>query len=245
VPQSEWILTFDDGPLPADVTEIGDQSVDEMLAPLDSILESLATQLAQPIPAVFFLRGPAYPWVPAAPDALLAEGVRRIDQAGQNLGLHCHRHDPDLWHGWPGTADAIWRDLDECLRYFSAMTTQPLLTFRPPYGDGGLSSVAWATENGRRFHRWDIDSEDWLHHPDAGLLRRFENDASGHLDHILASLPAKMWFHALWPGPNDLLLHVSRRTADALPQIIERIIEITSGLGRDARFVVPDAYLRL
>src|SRR5580765_6025225 len=147
MPIAEWILTFDDGPLPGDLTVLGSDS--DALAPLTQILDVLAIHLATPISAVFFLRGPDYPWKPPAPDPLIQAGVRAIDAAGHALALHCYRHDPDLWWGWPVTADEIWTDLNHCARYFAAITSQQLGAFRPPYGQGGLSAMAWATENHR------------------------------------------------------------------------------------------------
>src|SRR5262249_19207632 len=102
---AEWILTFDDGPLPGDWTSLDDGA--DPLGPLQGILDTLATHRAAPITAVFFLRGPAYPWNPPAPDSLIRQGVQRIEQAGHALALHCFRHDPDLWWGWPITSDDI------------------------------------------------------------------------------------------------------------------------------------------
>ncbi len=64
----------------------------------------------------------------------------------------------------------------------------------------------------------DIDTKDWKHHPDASF-RRWENDPVGHRDHMLETLPSRMWFHTLFPGANDFLFHVSERTADFLREL--------------------------
>lgn len=244
MPNSEWVLTFDDGPLPADFTTQDGRSDAEMLQPLADILAVLRSHLSAPIPAVFFLRGPAYPWPTPPPSALMQSGLQMMERDGHFLGLHCYKHDPDMWWGWPLTANQIWADLDACLPYFAALTAQSLSCFRPPYGQGGLSALSWAIENRRRFHRWDVDSEDWLHHPDAGWLRQFVDDAAAHRAYILSTLPNKLVFHAHWPGANDVLLHVSERTAAALPDIIDCICETTRRERHEPVFVVPPGYVQ-
>lgn len=62
MPNAEWILTFDDGPLPSDVVSAEQLSDDDLLGPLRAILKTLKEHPDGPIPAVFYLRGPAYPW---------------------------------------------------------------------------------------------------------------------------------------------------------------------------------------
>ncbi len=244
---AEWILTFDDGPLPADVTTYQPGDGDALLAPLRSILATLQTHQPHPIPAVFFLRGPAYPWKAGArpPKGLFKRGVRMIVDAGHLPAIHCYSHDPDLWWNWWVRGGDIHHDLDRCVEYFGGMVPEPLRVFRPPYGQGGLAGWSWAVGHQIRHRRWDIDTEDWLHHPDvAPILRRFADDqeAGAHLAHILQVLPARMWMHTMWPGANDFLLHVSRRTADHLPAIIDRIVDVTRAQNHEPQFVVPPSY---
>jgi len=248
-PAAEWILTFDDGPLPSDIVDYDasdPNAGDELLAPLDSIVSKLRDHPAGPIPAVFFLRGPGYPWKPGRkpPKALFARGVRMILDAGHAVGIHCFKHDPELWWNWLFTAERIQRDLDRCVDYFSSMLPGRMTVFRPPYGQGGPPGVAWARRHRVRHRRWDMDTEDWLHHADAAdFARRFENDPDGHLRHIVDSLPVKMLVHTFWPGANDFLLHVSVRTASYLDRILDRICEVTRLQGHEPAFVVPRTYL--
>ena len=70
IPTAEWILTFDDGPLPADVTTFDaadPRAKTKLLKPLKTILKKLREHLGGPIRAMFFLRGPAFPWPSPVP----------------------------------------------------------------------------------------------------------------------------------------------------------------------------------
>jgi peptidoglycan/xylan/chitin deacetylase (PgdA/CDA1 family) len=246
MPIAEWIITFDDGPLPGDLTTWTAGQEDVLLDPLTRILEILETHPPGPIPAVFYLRGKVYPWGADAPlDAVLQRGVQKIVDAGHSAALHCNSHDPDLWFGWALRAPEIFLDLDAGVQYFTPMLAQPMTAFRPPYGQGGLAGTSWAVLNRFRWRTWDIDSEDWLHHPDVGpLIRRYVDDPHGHLQHILQSLPVRMLWHTFWPGANDFLMHVSVRTASYLDKIIDGICATTRALQHEPRFVVPSDYLR-
>jgi peptidoglycan/xylan/chitin deacetylase (PgdA/CDA1 family) len=244
-PVAEWIVTFDDGPLPSDVTTWTRGRENDLLKPLRRILKVLREHPRGPIPSVFFLRGPAYPWGRnRPPDEVFRRGVRAIERDGHAVAVHCFSHNPDLWWNWLLTGSQIHRDLDRAVGYFQPMARSPLTTFRPPYGQGGLPGVTWAVLRRFKYHRWDVDSEDWLHHPDVdAFLRRFENDPQAHLRYILETLPLKMWIHTVWPGPNDVLLHVSERTAGCLDRIIDRVCEVTQAQGHRPQFVAPQSYL--
>lgn len=246
---AEWILTFDDGPLPSDVTSFKQGQGDKLLDPLRSILATLESHQPKPISAVFFLRGPAYPWAVGnkPPKSLFRRGVEMLLAADHFPALHCYSHDPKLWWNWWVNEDKIHADLDRCLRYFTELANQPIELFRPPYGQGGSAGEKWAKANGIRHRRWDIDTDDWLHHPDVEkIFRRFvkKGEASDHLEHIRSVLPWRMALHTLWPGANDFLLHVSKRTAQNLPGILDAIVEFTRDWQHEPEFVVPSKYLR-
>ncbi len=241
---AEWILTFDDGPLPADVVDATGVSEEELLRPLDRILDVLESHSGGSIAAVFFLRGPAYPWPVPPPDSVFQAGVDRILGRGHAVGLHAYRHDPDLWWNWLLRGSEIREDLDRCRAYFEPMAGQPITVFRPPYGQGGLPAYLWSQEHNVKHHLMDVDPEDWKHHHDA-LHRRWVDEPQAHLQHMLNLLPARMWFHTLWPGANDILLHVSERTAQLLPELIQKIVDTTRQLGKEPRFVLPPEYMGL
>jgi peptidoglycan/xylan/chitin deacetylase (PgdA/CDA1 family) len=242
---AEWILTFDDGPLPADVVKAEGLTDGQLLDPLKRIIAALADHPEGPMPAVFFVRGPAYPWPSPPPKRIFRKGIQMILEAGHHVGIHCHRHDPDLWWGWLFRGPEIHDDLDRCVAYFEPLVGRPMTTFRPPYGQGGFPAFQWAAQQGIKYHLVDLDPEDWRHHPDARLLRRFVNAPQRHLRHMRAELDAKLWMHTLRPGARDVLFHVSIRTADFLPRLLDHIVELTRRLGRTPRFVVPQDYLSL
>jgi peptidoglycan/xylan/chitin deacetylase (PgdA/CDA1 family) len=241
---ADWILTFDDGPLPADITDLSAHPDGQALAPLKRIIEILGSHSDGPIPAVFFLRGPAFPWKPEPPRELFEQGVRMILDAGHFVGLHCHRHDPRLWWSWALRGSDIRRDLDRCVEYFTPMVGAAMTCFRPPYGQGGGAARRWADTNRIRYHLMDVDTQDWLHHPDNRILPLFRRNPSRHLAHMMRIIPLNMYYH-MGPAANDVLLHVSFRTADHLTHIIECIVKTSESHGRRARFVVPPEYLAI
>ena len=240
--EAEWILTFDDGPLPSDVEKAEGVSDEELLDPLKRILEALKTHPDGPIPAVFFVRGPGYPWRDPPAKRIFERGVRMMLDAGHRVGIHCYRHDPKLWWGWMSPESNIKEDLDQCVEYFEPMLDEPMTAFRPPYGQGGFPAFQWAAEHDIKYHLVDVDTKDWRHHPDA-LFPRWVDDPGGHLNHMLNSLMHRMWFHTLSSGANDILFHVSDRTACFLPLIVDKISEVTRQLGHRPEYVVPDEYM--
>src|SRR5262245_1623075 len=89
------VLTFDDGPIRADVANPGDDpNAERLLDPLRQILAQLQSANIQ---AVFYVRGPGND---AAAKKLLdiySEGFREIHDAGHVLGYHAYNHDPSIW----------------------------------------------------------------------------------------------------------------------------------------------------
>ena len=247
---AEWILTFDDGPLPADVTEYDandPRADDKLLRPLEQILETLRSRRAGRIKAVFFLRGRGFPWKKRTPKPppveVFEDGVAMIVADGHRLGLHCYSHDPKIWRVPFESRTAINEDLKTGRRFFEEECgAGTLTTFRPPYGGGGSSAMKWAERKELVFHRWDIDPEDWLHHPDAGLFRRFERQGARHRKHVVDRLHLGAFVHAIFPNPNDFLFHVSKRTAKHLDAFLSAIENSTRSVGRDSKWVVPDSY---
>ena len=245
---AEWILTFDDGPLPADITTWTPGQEDDLLQPLRQMLTTLQTHPEGPIPAVFYLRGKVYPWGADAPlDDVIHRGLDLIGAADERhrAELHCNSHEPDLWWDWLFRADDIHRDLDDAVAYFTPMLPRPMTAFRPPYGQGGIPGRSWAADRHFRWHDWDLDSEDWLHHPDASpLIRQYVGDPAGHLKHILSILPFRIFWNLFAPDARDILMHVNTHTASYLDQIIDCICDTTRDLGHEPIFTVPDSYLQ-
>ncbi len=243
---ARWAITFDDGPLPADLYEIDDADPELALQPLSEILETLSTYAEGPVPATFFLRGPMYPWTAPPPRSVFEAGVHQIEEADalHQIGLHCNRHDPDLWfHWWLRLWSEIAQDLDDGEAFFRPMLTRPMSRFRPPYGAGGPAGVIWASQHNYAYHRWDVDSEDWRHHRDAISLGlgayEQDTDVETHFEHIRDLLTFWTPLVISERTPREILLHVSHRTAGYLGRILDVICTVTRQLGFEPRFVPP------
>jgi peptidoglycan/xylan/chitin deacetylase (PgdA/CDA1 family)/signal transduction histidine kinase len=135
-------LTFDDGP---------HRSV---------TLELLALLHAAQTKATFFLLVDA---AEGAPDL-----VRALIDDGHEVGLHGmdHRRLTRLAHG----------DLEKHLREgrdrLSAITGQPILLFRPPFGAQSLRSYVAVRRLGMVPVVWSADAEDWVDQPTTRVVDR-------------------------------------------------------------------------
>lgn len=247
---ANWIITFDDGPLPAD-KPTWDSDERELLGPLQSILDTLAQFQPAPITAVFYMRGPQFPWVdqglPVPSNALLAEGMGRIVAAGHYAAVHCYSHNPDLWRTLLPDEGKVKGDLDQALALFSSFGHPLTQGLRVPYGAVTPAVETWANEwaenNGFLYHEWALDSYDWLHHPDC-LPPLYVNDSPGHLDFCRLHLN----LYAPWEmGPQsrqkDVLMHISARTALHLPALLDCLVRVSGTWGFQPRFDVPAAYV--
>jgi hypothetical protein len=149
-----------------------------------------------------------------------------------------------LWWRWPLTFSEIVTDLDTCLSYFTGLVPgQAFRMLRPPYGQGGLAVWSWADQQHRRVRLWSVDSEDWRHHPDAQPCPMYEADPDGHLKHIQDILRWRIALYLPLDDSNDILLHVSERTAGYLGSIIDTIVEATKARDAQPTFAVPADYL--
>lgn len=239
--ETEWILTFDDGPLPADVSDVAGLTDEQLLAPLVKILHHLRRYGPQPLQAVFYLRGPGFPWNTPPRRCVYARGVERILAERHHVGIHCYNHDPHIWWNSAARRDGVIRDLDRWVEYFQPMLTEPVRVLRPAYGACEQVIQDWAEQNGVRVHMWDMDTQDWVHHDDA-TVQSFVDEPEDHLRHIRETIG-----EFIRPTENcrggDILMHVSKRTADHLPEILDCIAGATRSCGQEPRFHVPSAYL--
>ncbi len=247
-PKADWILTFDDGPLAADLVS-WNFDARELLGPLNSILATLRTYRAQPLKAVFYLRGPGYPWMkdglPVPPDAVFAEGLRAIAADGHVLALHCYSHDPDIYRRLLPKKVDVYADADRAVQFFSQFGITITKLFRPPYGGGGQEARAWARDRRYRYHHWVLDSVDWVHHPDA-IPPLFVNDPAAHLFHACLNLRIQGTRELLFgPRNKDVLFHVSQRTALHLREYLDTLSETTQAFGSQPEFRVASDYLRV
>lgn len=244
---ANWILTFDDGPLPSDLAT-WTVAEPELLDPLSSILQTLSQEGIQ---AVFYLRGPQFPWLdqglPRPSDALFATGVQMITSAGHHAAVHCFSHNPALWRTLVPDKTALQADLDAANQYFGQFGFPLAPICRLPYGGFSLAAELagkdWCRANGLGYREWSLDPQDWLHHPD-NTLPLHTGDAAGHLElmrwNIALNAP---WHMAPASRRKDVLLHVSHRTATHLPALINQLRQTSALWNRSAEFSVPAAYL--
>jgi peptidoglycan/xylan/chitin deacetylase (PgdA/CDA1 family) len=179
------VLTFDDGPLPADVsTEVRADGGEELLDPLKIILEVLQRRGVQ---AVFFVAGPGPSGETDVLQATWARGIAAMRAAGHVLGYHAFDHDAEVWAAPlrpPAIAlsmisadlDELERTIDQALGPLDLAGTDvfsPL--FRQPFGGALFSShEGWRTahERGWTYHAYAIDSADWIVNADVGSALR-------------------------------------------------------------------------
>lgn len=132
---TEFMLTFDDGPLPAATGRVLD-----MLANIRAVDGAPVTAgffLLADAPATFWQRRRFYApfelWTDKGSIALYPDMARRIQQAGHVIGNHTTHH---AWFRWPwlNTADAV---LAEFTAWEAVATpvlgSLPVRLFRPPY----------------------------------------------------------------------------------------------------------------
>lgn len=252
------VLTFDDGPLAADV-DLAAATTDpeHLLDPLRRILAALA---AHQIPAVFFVEGPGNPVAAAEYRSVYADGMLEIHRAGHLLGYHAFRQDPAIWVQ-PLTPPPLARlamsaDLDQLELYLGVLLAErgesaaELLTplFRQPYGGLGISrsaAFAVATARGWTYRGFLIDSTDWTDHPDlppAIAARLAVGDPADRIAFVRSRLRSGVYRHRQ-RAVVDVLLHMNGFTADHLHLWIDELSAAAAALGRGpAWFAVPPCY---
>ncbi len=112
----------------------------------DAILSALA---AADAPATFFM---VQFWTEKYP-----EYVRKIDEAGLEIGTHSATHS----YMSQQTREEIEAELASSAQAITAVTGKPVDLFRPPYGDYDDLLVDTAKELGYYTIQWDVDSLDW------------------------------------------------------------------------------------
>lgn len=124
------------------------------------------------------------------------EHVKYADDHGFSIGNHSMTHTDfeDL------TSDKRQLEIARTNQLLEAVTSEPVVLFRPPYGatDEGLSELI--EKNGMKIVLWNKDSEDWKASSSQTIMNYTRHtELSGSI----------------------LLLHESKQTVQALPQLIE------------------------
>lgn len=124
-------LTFDDGPDPA--------STPEFLSKLDDLGWK----------ATFFMLGPMVRRAPS----LAAE----VAAAGHEIAVHGDRHRSHIWRSVGDLNDDLARSTDT----LATATGQPLVWFRPPYGELSAGSLVAARRQNLKPVLWTTWGRDW------------------------------------------------------------------------------------
>jgi peptidoglycan/xylan/chitin deacetylase (PgdA/CDA1 family) len=253
------VLTFDDGPLRADVSQpehVSDTRT--LLEPLHRFLALLERRGSR---AVFFVKGPGRQGAADVLKDVYAEGLLAIHRSGHVLGYHAFRHDPAIWVeplAPPCMARAAMREdldrlqslLDEALAT-AGSTQQDLFSpiFRQPFGGAGVDqqdALRVAAQRGWTYHGFDIDSSDWIANADTDprVLERLGDGETGQVSFVLDRLGERAR-RTRERAVVDVLFHVNDLTAAHLDDWMDELNKAFGSAGRGpVRFVVPDCYLR-
>jgi len=253
------VLSFDDGPLPADLNEAEKLTGKEsLLDPLGEILEVLQRRGIQ---AVFYVEGPGSDQAAKVLADAFAHGVYQIYQSGHVLAYHCFSHDVDIWADPELPQDLAEKRMNEDLDRLDAFLDDVLARldllrtdvfadlFRQPYIGAGLRCPAgWevAAERGLTYRAARIDSLDWVVNSDATAVISF--DLSGATEQDLTHLVLNRLRAGVAINADrtlvDVMLHVNNFTAAHLDEWIDQLTadyeRFTDG---PVRFAVPQCYI--
>ena len=112
----------------------------------DAILEALSREGVR---ATFFM---VQFWAERYP-----EFVRKIDEAGHEIGTHSATHS----HMTKLSKEEVRAELSSSSAAITAVTGKKVDLFRPPFGDYNDALVSCAEEEGYAVIQWDVDSLDW------------------------------------------------------------------------------------
>ncbi len=253
------VLTFDDGPVSADVAnpeEVADH--ESLLAPLDRILGKLQNRNAT---GVFYIKGPGTPEAEDALQDVFAHGILSIHQAGQIMGYHAYNHDDPIWKFPANTfcmnKEPMKEDLLRLKRFLGriggleGLAEDDILTpvFRQPFGGTlvGIGTGAQAArELGLTYHAYWIDSFDWTGHADVDPSTVAHLPVATEADHV-AFVRQRFRERAkcLTATPViDVLLHVNSFTAAHLDEWMDELkTDFEEFTGKPVLFNVPETYL--
>jgi peptidoglycan/xylan/chitin deacetylase (PgdA/CDA1 family) len=254
------VLTFDDGPIPADIADPELRpDLDLLLAPLNEVLARLEAHGAR---AVFYIKGPGTSDAAEELKPAYAAGIGLMREAGHVLGYHCYRHAQDVWiepfEPGPVVQGRMTADLDQLVVFLDdvlapsgleqADVFSPL--FRPPFGGAGMSAPdaeAVARARGWTFHGFRIDSMDWTTNADADVQLTARLPVASEADHVAYVRRCLRRGVSRQAGCQDVdvLMHINAFTAAHLDEWFDELTAAcVEETGYPPVFDVPDAYLR-
>jgi peptidoglycan/xylan/chitin deacetylase (PgdA/CDA1 family) len=257
--QVSVVLTFDDGPVAADIpASTGAADRVALLLPLNRILAGLKKNNTT---ALFYIKGPGTPEAGETLKEVFTEGILSIHQANQILGYHAYNHANPIWdfpeNMFAWNVEPMKEDLRQLKSFVGdlgkpeGLTGDALLTpvFRQPFG-GMLMGISngsrVARELGLTYHAYMIDSFDWTGHADAdpALVARLPvGTEEDHVRFVRERLREKARAFSAAPVV-DVLLHVNSFTAAHLQDWMDELrAAFEEFSGKSVVFAVPDIYL--
>ncbi|HTR89115.1 MAG TPA: polysaccharide deacetylase family protein [Solirubrobacteraceae bacterium] len=172
-----------------------------------AVLEILARE---GVSATFFLVGEQIRRNPALVEEILA--------GGHHIGLHCDRH-RNLLRLLPGQ---VRTDIERARDTIESRTGAPIALYRPPYGVANAAALALARRNGWRTLLWSQWGRDWEARATPASIAARVTAGAGEGSVLLLHDADEYSAPGSW-----------RRTADALPSVLETLHE------RGLRAVLP------
>jgi len=265
-PAPTIVLTFDDGPLPADLPAPPGND-DAALAPLRAVLAALAANDAE---ALFYIKGPGSAASAGEFATTFATALAEIHAAGHQLGYHAFDHADPVWRQplWlPLATELMSADLERLEGFLDTSLAGADLSredvfapvFRQPFGGltaGQMGAQLAAAQRGWTVHGYAVDSGDWIVNADAPAelvaLLPAKTDAE-RVAYVRGRLRCATRRQA---GRDviDVLCHVNSFTAAHLPEFLQELRTAFAGTngppltsaGADKTpptFAVPDSYL--
>jgi len=224
------IPTFDDGPVGKEWQEPGKcpETQDQLLHALHKILAELRRRGVRAVFYVAFVScDTSCKSGPKATDAGMKKafqaGIDAITKDGHIIALHAY--DQTLWEELIVDEDKLKEDIRKLMDLLQNVPYKNL--WRAP--KGGMATLAVpeliADEMGLTYQEWDIDSEDYTYHHDAGCIT---NALYGKEQDWLKNVLDTLDWDIFWAGGSgakwvDILFHVNNRTANNISKILDGV----------------------
>ena len=129
------------------------------------------------------------------------ESVKAISDAGHDVGNHSDSHP----HMTKLPRDKMICEIEDCNKKIEGITGKRPILFRPPYGDYNNEVVDVSEETKMHCIQWDVDSLDWKDPTPDEMVKRIKNKIK--------------------PGSIILMHNGAKNTPEALPKILDAIVE--------------------
>lgn len=146
------------------------------------------------------------------------ESVKALHDAGHEVMSHSNHHD----HFNSLTADQIVADLAACADKIEGVTGVRPTLFRPPYGEYDDHVITAVRSTGVEPIQWDVDSLDWKDLSAADITKRVTSK--------------------IQPGSIVLFHNAAKHTPEALPAILEYLIQENYTLVPISQLILPGEY---